>query len=203
MTTRGRRPAGSGTREAIADEARRQFGERGYTGTTLRSVATGAGVDPKLVLHYFGSKQGLFAQTVELPLAPELILERVFAGGPDQVAARAAALMVSVMEDEAGRRAFTGMLRAAVSEPEAAEAIREVLTTRLLMPIAERVGGDRPDLRASLMATQIVGLAMARHIVGIPPLVAASRAQLIAALVPVLEHYLRGDWVMETEPADG
>jgi len=203
MATRGRRPAGSGTREAIIEEARRQFGERGYAGTTLRSVGSGAGVDPKLVLHYFGSKQGLFAQSVELPLPPELVLERVFAGGPDEVAARAARLVITVMEDEAGRRAFTGLLRAAASEPEAAEAIREVLTSRLLMPIAERVGGDRPDLRASLMATQVVGLAMARHIVGIPPLVAASREQLVRALTPVLEHYLRGDWVVEDPPAPG
>ena len=141
MVRRGRRPAGSGTRDAIIEEARRQFGERGYPATTLRSVATGAGVDAKLVLHYFGSKQGLFAQSVELPLAPDTILERVFSGGPEGIAERAAGLVLAAMEDERGRRAFTAMLRAAVSEPEAAEALRDVLTTRLLMPIAERVGG--------------------------------------------------------------
>jgi AcrR family transcriptional regulator len=62
--TRGRRPGGMDTRSAIIAEARRQFGEAGYAPTTLRSVAAGAGVDPRLVLHYFGSKRGLFQEAV-------------------------------------------------------------------------------------------------------------------------------------------
>lgn len=194
MGTRGRRPAGSGTREAIVVEARRQFAERGYAGTTLRSVATGAGVDPRLVLHYFGSKQGLYSDSVELPLPPELILERVFAGGDDGVAARAAELFVSVLDDPVSRDVLVALLRAAASEPEAAEAIRELVSRRLLMPLTERVGGPDPGLRASLMASQLVGLAMARHVVAIGPLAAASHDELVRALTPVLDHFLRGDW---------
>jgi len=200
MGTRGRRPAGSGTREAIMAEARRQFAERGYAATTLRSVATGAGVDPRLVLHYFGSKQGLFTHSVELPLPPDEILERVFAGDPEGVAARAAELFVAVLDDPGPRNALTALLRAAVTEPEAADAIRELVSHRLLMPIAERVGGANPRLRASLMASQLVGLAMARHVVAIDPLAAASHEELVRALIPVLEHYLRGDWVTVDPP---
>ena len=195
MATRGRRPVGSGTREAIVEEARRQFGARGYRDVTLRGVAQGAGVDPKLVLHYYGSKQGLFAASVELPVAPEVILEGVFAGDRSGIPERAAGLLLAVMQEAAARAAFVGLLRAATSEPEAADVVREILATRLLVPIAERVGGDAPELRAALMASQIVGLLMARYVVGVPPLVAASREQLVAALVPVLRHYLEGDWV--------
>ena len=200
MATRGRRPAGSGTRDAIVEEARRQFGERGYRDVTLRGVAQGAGVDPKLVLHYFGSKQGLFAASVELPVAPEVVLEGVFAGDRSGIPERAAVLLLSVMEDPAARASFVGLLRAATSEPEASEVVRDLLATRLLVPIAERVGGDAPELRAALMASQIVGLLMARYVVGVPPLVGASRDQLVAAIVPVLRHYLEGDRVL---PARG
>ena len=200
MATRGRRPVGSGTREAIVEEARRQFGARGYRDVTLRGVAQGAGVDPKLVLHYYGSKQGLFAACVELPVAPEVILEGVFAGDRAGIPERAAGLLLAVMQEAAARAAFVGLLRAATSEPEAADVVREILATRLLVPIAERVGGDAPELRAALVASQIVGLLMARYVVGVPPLVAASREQLVAALVPVLRHYLEGDWVL---PAGG
>jgi AcrR family transcriptional regulator len=198
MATRGRRPAGSGTREAIVEEARHQFGERGYRDVTLRGVAKGAGVDPKLVLHYFGSKQGLFGACVELPVAPEVILGGIFAGDRAGIPERAAGLLLAVMEEPAARASFVGLLRAATSEPEAAEVIREMLTTRLLVPIAERVGGSAPELRAALMASQIVGLLMARYVVGVPPLAGASRDQLIAAIVPVLRHYLEGDWVLPT-----
>jgi AcrR family transcriptional regulator len=200
MATRGRRPAGSGTREAIVEEAKRQFGARGYRDVTLRGVAQGAGVDPKLVLHYFGSKQGLFAASVELPMAPDLVLARVFAGDRAGVPERAARLLVSVMEDAGARDSFTALLRAAVSEPEAAEVIRGILATRMLLPVAERVGGDRPELRSAMLASQLVGLVMARHIVGIPPLVAATGDELVAALTPVFRHYLEGDWV---RPAGG
>lgn len=200
MGTRGRRPAGSGTREAIVAEARRQFAERGYAATTLRSVATGARVDPRLVLHYFGSKRGLYTDSVALPLPPETILERVFAGSDEDVAARAAELFVAVLEDPVPREVLTALLRAAASEPEAADAIREVVSRRLLVPIAERVGGPNPGLRASLMASQLVGLAMARHVVGIGPLAAASHEELVRALTPVLDHFLRGDWVRAPDP---
>jgi AcrR family transcriptional regulator len=196
MATRGRRPVGSGTREAIVEEARRQFGERGYRDVTLRAVAQGAGVDPRLVLHYFGSKQGLFAASVELPIAPEEVLPVIFAGDRGEIPERAATMLLTVMEEEAARTAFVGLLRAATSEPEAAEVIRNLLMTRLLLPIAERVGGDAPELRAALMSSQIVGLLMARSVVGLPPLARASREHLIAAIVPVLRHYLEGDWVL-------
>jgi len=203
MGTRGRRPAGSGTREAIVAEARRQFAERGYAGTTLRSVATGARVDPRLVLHYFGSKQGLYSDSVELPLPPEVILERVFAAGDEGVAARAAELFVSVLEDPVSRDVLIALLRAAASEPEAADAIRELVSRRLLVPIAERVGGPEPGLRASLMASQLVGLAMARHVVAIGPLATASHDELVRALTPVLDHFLRGDWVRTPSDREG
>jgi AcrR family transcriptional regulator len=192
---RGRPPGESGTREAILAEARRQFGDVGYRSTTLRSIALGAGVDARLLLHYFGSKQELFAESVELPLPPERVLAVVFADGDEHAARNAARLMVTVLEDPDSRRSLTALLRAAVSEPEAAELIRDLLTRRMLMPIASRLGGERPELRASLVAAQLVGLTIVRHVVGMRPLAEASREELVRALEPVFEHYVHGDRV--------
>lgn len=201
MTTsrRGRRPAGSGTRAAILEAARQQFGDKGYRDTTLRSVARGAGVDPRLVLHYFGSKKQLFIESVELPVDPELVYGRLFAGDRAGVGRRAAELMLGVMEDPATQRAMVGLIRAAASEPEAAQLIREVLTERMLLPLASRVEADHAELRASLIASQVVGLMMARHVVGLAPLADASREQLVGALAPVFEHYLTGSWVADAD----
>ncbi len=197
MAKRGRgRPSGeTGARAAIIEQARRQFGEVGYRRTSLRSIARSAGVDPRLVLHYFGSKQALFRESVELPMDPERVVDLVFARGPEHVARSAAEVIVGVLEEPRSQRALTGLLRAAVSEPEAAELIRDLLADKLLNPIASRVGGDRPELRASMVASQVVGLTVSRHVVGLPPLAAASREELLRALTPVVEHYLRGDWV--------
>lgn len=91
-----------------------------------------------------------------------------------------------------GRRRVTGLVRAAASEPQAARLVRERVTRELLVPIAEQVGGDQPELRASLLASQIVGLVMARLIVAVEPLASAAPAELAGALGPVLQHYLTG-----------
>jgi AcrR family transcriptional regulator len=188
------------TRGAIIAQARRQFGEHGYTETTLRGVAAGADVDPRLVLHYFGSKRGLFQEALELPIDPAVIVQTILGGPEDEVGSRAARLMLGVLRDPGPQVVLTGLIRAAVSDPEAAELIRDVLTERLLVPIARGIGADQPELRASLAASQVVGLLVARHVVGIEPLASASDAQLLAALGPVMTHYLRGDWTAALLP---
>jgi AcrR family transcriptional regulator len=194
--TRGRRPGGTDTRGAIVLEARRQFGGHGYGETTLRSVAAGAGVDPRLVLHYFGSKRGLFKEAVELPIDPLVIVGTVLPGDGDEIGMRAARLLLAVLREPDQRLVIMGLLRAAVTDPEAADLIREILTERMLVPIARGIGADQPELRASLAASQVVGLVVARHVVGFEPLASASDAQLAAALAPVLTHYLRGAWTV-------
>lgn len=176
-------------------EARRQFSELGYGRTTLRGIARGAGVDPRLLLHYFASKQELFGASVELPIVPERVIEVVFSGDPRQAAPNAARLMVSVINDPDARRPMLALLRAAMTEPEAAELIRTFLTERMLLPIASHVGGERPELRASFVASQLVGLLIVRHVVGMRPLAEATEDELVRALTPVFEHYLHGDWV--------
>ena len=137
--------------------------------------------------------------SVELPIDPDLVINQVFAAGPDEVPQRAVELILTVLDDAARRQALLALLRAAVSEPEAAQVVRGLLSERLLFPVAQRLGGERPELRASMLATAIVGLAVVRYVVGIEPLAAASREQLAAALTPVARHYLVGDWVNSAE----
>jgi AcrR family transcriptional regulator len=191
--TRGRRPSGSGTREAILAAATRQFAELGYPRTTLRGIAREAGVDTRLVTHYFGTKQQLFVSVVELPFEPEQVLTAVLADGPEHAGRRLAGFALTMLEAPAARQTMTGLLRAAASEDEAAGLVRDLLTERILGPIARHLGGDRPELRASLLGSQMAGLVLARHIVGLQALVDAEPEELAAALAPVLQHYLTAD----------
>lgn len=193
-TTRGRRPGGLDTRGAIVTEARRQFGDAGYGPTTLRGVAAGAGVDPRLVLHYFGSKRRLFLEAVELPVDPAVVVTQVLQGESGTVGERMANMVLSVLDDPAPRQVFLGLLRSAVNDDEAAGLVRDILTDRMLLPIARAVGADRPELRAAMVASQVVGLAVARHVVALPPMATASREELVAALAPAITHYLQGQW---------
>lgn len=49
------------TAARIRDAALRLFAEQGFPATTIRQVATQAGVSPALVMHHYGSKDGLRA----------------------------------------------------------------------------------------------------------------------------------------------
>lgn len=191
---RGRRPGPSGTRAGIARAARRQFAELGYDRTTIRSVAAEAGVDPALVLHYFGSKQQLFLAAVDLPFEVSDLVQRIQSGPRAQVGQRVAQFALGVLEgDPEGRARWTGMIRAAATDPDAADVLREVLTQRIFEPMAEALGSDDAQLRANLASSQMVGLVMARYVIRIEPLASADSNTIAAAIAPTLQRYLVGD----------
>lgn len=189
---RGRRPAGSNTREAIVAAAKHQFAELGYPRTTLRAVAREADVDTRLVTHYFGSKQNLFISVVDFPFDPDQLAEGVLAEGPQHAGQRLAALTIRSLEDAATRQPMTGLLRAAASEDEAALLVQRILTDRMLTPLARLLSGDRPDLRAALIGAQLTGYLFARYVVALPGLADADADELADVVGPVLQHYLTG-----------
>jgi AcrR family transcriptional regulator len=191
----GRRPGSSRTREAILRSARRLFAELGYDRTTIRAIAADAEVDPALVVHFFGSKQQLFLAVVELPFDPAEVLPRLLGGDRAAVGDRFTAFLVSMLENPEARGRLTGMVRAAASEPEAARMLRELITERVLGPLAEALGVADARLRASLAGSQVVGLVMARHVVGVEPLASLEAEALARAVAPTFQRYL-------TEPLD-
>lgn len=188
----GRRPGASGTRDAILAAARRQFAEQGYAGTTLRSVAAEAGVDPALAVHFFGSKQGLFLAGVELPFEPVDLAARVAETPRERVGELVAGFVLGVLENEEARARWLAIVRAAASEPEVAALLRRTLETRVFAPVVEALGSDDAPFRVTLAGTQLVGIAMGRYIVGLKPLVDADSETIAAAIAPTLQRYLVG-----------
>jgi len=185
----GRRPGRPDTRDQILAAARQSFADLGYDRTTIRGIAEAAGVDSRLVTHYFGSKQRLFVTAAEPPIDPEKVLPALLQDTDDPAAAFAG-FIAALIDDPDYQRLSTGLIRAAASEPEAAAMAREFLTERVLVPAARLLSTDAPDLRASLLAAQIVGLVFARNIIRFEPLLALERPSLAAALTPVIRHYL-------------
>src|SRR5687768_1986759 len=173
MARTGRRPGVSGTREAILDAARRTFAEQGYQQATIRDVARLAGVDPALVHHYFGTKQELFVAAVQLPVNPVERLTAVLAQDPDQAGERMVEVFLSIWDHAADQSPLLALVRSAVGDERAAAMLREFITEEVLGPIAHRLGGADARLRATLIGSQIIGLAMARYIVRVEPLASA------------------------------
>ena len=186
----GRRPGDSGTREAILDAARRQFAEQGFDRTSLRAIAQEAGVDPALVTHFHGSKQRLFVTVVELPFRPAEVLPGILGGDRAGVGMRLARFVLGVLEHEPARRRLIGLIRAAASEPEAARLVRDLITRELFSEVVRALGSEDAELRATLVGSQVVGLAMARYIIAVEPLASADPGEVARALAPTLQRYL-------------
>jgi AcrR family transcriptional regulator len=156
----------------------------------VRAIAREAGVDPALVLHYFGTKENVFLSAIQLPFEPDAVLPGLFAGDRAELGERVARFVVTMLEDEAARSRALAIIRAAASEPAAAELLRDLVERRIRDPIAQALGTSDAQLRASLLGSQVVGLAVARYVVGVEPLASLPRERVIAAIAPTLQRYL-------------
>ena len=191
--TVGRRAGSPDTRSEILDAARAEFADNGYDRATIRGIARRAGVDPSLIHHYFGTKNELFAASIDIPgPATEQVLS-VLAAGPDQLGRRLAEVFFTVWEREEARSSLLGILRAAIGgEDQAVTAFRQFLTSALMEQIAPKIEGENPRLRALLMASQLVGVALTRYVMRLEPIASASIEDIIDLVAPRLQTYVDG-----------
>lgn len=185
----GRRAGGGDTRDQIAEAARSLFADLGYDRATFRRIADAAGVDPALVVHFFGSKEDLFRQVMVLPPAVAEALEHLSDGPRETVGRRLAELVVGALEHPASRAVLLGRIRSAATHPDAAALVRETVN-RDVARLVSAVTDDRPELRAVLVGTQIVGLALARYVVSVEPLASMSPGEVVDVLAPTFQRYL-------------
>jgi AcrR family transcriptional regulator len=191
MARRGRRPGPTVSREAILDAARRRFAAAGYAATSLRAIAAEAGVDPGVVLHFFGSKQGLFRAVIGWPFDPAELRSRIAAPGADGLEVRLAQVFLSLWEDPATRASLTAVLRSAMTEPQAADLLREFAVAELLGQLLPLLEGEQRELRLTLAAAQMIGFALLRYVVAVEPLASADIETLLTWLPAALRPYLR------------
>lgn len=188
---RGRRGSGGETRAALLAAARAAFIEHGYSGATVRDIAGRAGVDPAMVRHWFGDKKGIFTAAVALPVDPDRVLPLLLDGPVERLAERMLRVFLSTW-DSAGGGEFTALVRSLSTGEQAARLLREFLTTTLLEPLLHALGADRPELRAALCGSQLVGLGMMRYVVRLEPLDTTEHETIVTAVAPNLQHYLTG-----------
>lgn len=189
----GRRPGDpEQTRQAILTAARQAFAANGYERATLRAIAAEADVDPALVLHHFGSKHDLFVAAHELPLDPAEVVARV---GRLPVAERGEALARTYLTVFAApdSPAFS-LLRAAATNPDAARMLREFIHDTVIEPGAGLLADPDHDgaLRFALLSSHLLGIAVARSIVGIAPLADHDLDEVVAAVAPAIQRYVEG-----------
>ena len=188
MARTGRRPGSSGTRDRVLRAARVQFAKRGFDGATIRGIAAAARVDPKLVMHYFESKDGVFEAAMEFPFDPASAIPALLEPGLDGLGERLMRFFIEVWDSPSGARA-QAMVRSVVTSENAASLMRDFVTREVLARVAQALELDQPHVRASLAASQLIGLAMLRYVVRVEPLASASPDQLAAWIGPTLQRY--------------
>jgi len=178
------------TRAAILAAARERFASDGYERATIRAIAADAGIDPSMVMRYYGNKEKLFAAAAEF----DLHLPDLSAVPDDQLGAVLARHFVQRWERD---DTLMALLRAAVTNEAAAERMRQIFGAQL-GPLAAAICPDPAEAprRAGLAATQALGMALCRYVLRLPPVVAMTPDEVADWLGPTIQRYL-------TAPAPG
>ncbi len=186
----GRRPGGPDTRGEILRAARESFAGKGFAATSMRAVAREAGVDAALVHHYFAGKDELFIEAIGLPIDPRQVAARVQEGPRDELGRRIVTTFLSVWESPEGQQRMKALLRSMAGHDEVTRMMREGITRLILKPGSKTLDVPDAEFRVTLVASQLMGLAMARYLVEVEPMASASVPDLIDRVAPTLQSYL-------------
>jgi AcrR family transcriptional regulator len=186
---RGPRQDGVQPREAILDAAREQFAALGFEGATMRAIARAADVDPALVSYYFGSKSGLFVESLRLPVNPTDAIEALLADGTDALGARLVTRFLEVWDNPVSGEPVIAVLRSATSQPEL---MREFIQRQIVPRLAGVIEGPQAELRATAVASQMLGLALARYVLRLEPIASAPPEEIVGLIGPTVQRYIDG-----------
>jgi AcrR family transcriptional regulator len=176
------------TKAAILAAAREQFAASGYQAATIRAIAASAGIDPAMVMRYFGNKERLFAAAAEFDLRmPDLTeLPRKEVG---------AALVAHFLERWEEDETLMALLRTAVTNEAVAERMQVIFATQVVPLVCRLRGESRTAVawRAGLISTQVLGLALCRYVLKLPPVAALKRAEIVRRVGATVQAYLFDD----------
>jgi AcrR family transcriptional regulator len=177
----------------IVAAAREEFAEHGWAGTTLRAVARAADVDPALVYHYFGSKEGLLDAATNPPQKWLESIAKVWTTPMDQLGVALITLLLASWADDEIGPTLRAVLQTAAHEPSTREKLRRIVEGSL-MGVSE-LGSDERDrlVRSGLISSQMMGFALMRYVWKIEPIASMTDDDAIAAIAPNLQRYVDGD----------
>jgi len=187
MSTEVRLRRSDATRAAILAAARSRFATDGYERSTIRAIAADAGIDPSMVMRYFGSKEGLFAAAADF----ELRLPDPRGMAREHVGRLAVEYFLTRWEDDGTLQA---LLRVGVTNEAAAQRLRQIFADQLApMVAAVAPAGADVAARAGLVASQVLGVALTRYVLRLPPVAGMPRDELVRWVGPTLQRYFTAE----------
>ena len=189
----GRPPGTSDTRERILAAARNLFARNGIDKTSIRAIAKEAGVDPALVHHYFGTKTQLFAAAIHIPIDPMSVIGPLREVPVERIGYVLPSILLSLWDSEMGK-GFIAELRSLLAGNDVS-LIRSFLQEVIAAEVGSRV--DNPPgsgrIRVQFVASQLVGIVMARYILELEPFKSLPVQQIADTIAPNVQRYLTGE----------
>jgi AcrR family transcriptional regulator len=181
------RRSGAETRDRILTVAREHFARQGYDRTTIRAIASEAQIDPSMVMRYFGNKEELFKVAASIDLAlPDLTTI------PDGEVGRVLTAHFVRTWDSEGT--LMALLRRAASDPQATEQMRSIFATQVAVAVAPLCPDpSQAGRRAALVATQLLGIALSRYVLQLPPIVEMDPDEIVSWIAPTIDRYLTAE----------
>jgi AcrR family transcriptional regulator len=191
---RGRRQGEPVSRAAVLSAAKHRFATEGYEKTTLRAIAQDAHVDASMVLYLFGSKEELFRESLRLIIDPEMLVAALTGDDDPDIGTRLVRTYLGIWETPDTAASMRAMLQSATSNPHAHEAFRGFMQEYVLTAVSGVLGGgEQARLRAMLAASQLVGTALLRYVIEVPPLATLSADDVVRLIAPTVTRYLTAD----------
>jgi AcrR family transcriptional regulator len=176
------------TREAIAMAATELFAINGFDRTTVREIGARAGIDAAMIIRYFGSKEALFAHVA----TPQLAIPDLSAVAPDSVGEALVRHFLAMWEEGVGGGGMPVLLSSAMTNEDAATRVRAIFADQVLPFIAGIGSPETAPVRAALVATQLLGLAVTRYLLKIPPVVAMPKETIVREIGATIQRYAQG-----------
>jgi AcrR family transcriptional regulator len=185
----GARPQRSApTRAAILQAARQLFAREGFERATIRAIAAEARIDPSMVMRYYGSKELLFAAAADI----DLRLPDLSHAPRSEIGATAVRLFLDRWERDPAGDTLIFLLRSSITHEAAVARMQQIFREQVTRAIAAIAGPEDAELRAGLVATQLMGLALCRYVLRLPPIADLDTETLAGLLGPTIQRYIVG-----------
>ena len=177
-------------RTAVLDAAKAAFRARGYVGTTVKGVASAAGVAPDVVKAYYANKDSLFAAAMKLPFDPASAVPALLAPGLDGMGERLVRATLEMLSDEESREDLLALFTAGRSASKAAGSLTAFLEHSVIDKVVGSLGVPDARMRVALVSSYLVGIAATRYVLRTEPLASASEDQIVRMVAPTIQDLL-------------
>ncbi len=186
------------SRDAVLDAARAAFHAKGYLRTSIKGVAAAAGVAPDVVSRYYQSKDKLFAAAMLLPFDPGSAIPQLVAPGLDGMGERLTRVTLETLGDPDSRDDLIALARAGTSTGKAVAGIRSFVEEGIVDRLAGAIGVPDARLRANLITSYLLGIAINRYVVKLEPIASMDDDDVVRLVAPTVQ-----DWLTPTKPLPG